>query len=249
MPHDNPGYDIESRNPGGEVARYIEVKSLTGEWTDLGAGLSARQYQEASELRGRFWLYVVEHATSDPQVYPIDDPVGKVDQFMFDDNWKRVAEPRRRVLPEIEISAADGHEPPEGTVRVPVLDADRDTVRAWEAGSSLGQSVDVTCGEARFVCRTDDGQMWAVGDPPHDRERSGRLLLVEFERNGRIESAIGWYRVFTNERRVAVEIAPEPYSDQPMMLFPDYEADIAVLGEVLGRAVPSGEAPGRIGGT
>lgn len=237
MPHDNPGFDIESRNPSGEVARYIEVKSLTGEWTDLGAGLSARQYQEGSERRGQFWLYVVEHATSDPQVYPIQDPVGKVDQFMFDDNWKLIAGPRRRALPEIEVLAAGGHEAPEWKFSVPVLEAGRDSVRAWEAGNSLGESVDVAAGEVRFVCRTGDGRLWGVGDPPHDRDRSGRLLLVEFERNGRVESAVGWYRVFTNEGRVAVEITPEPHADEPMMLFPDYEVDVAVLGEVLGRGV------------
>src|SRR5207247_1331861 len=32
MSHNNPGYDVESRDASGKVVRYIEVKSFSGMW-------------------------------------------------------------------------------------------------------------------------------------------------------------------------------------------------------------------------
>ena len=60
MPFTHPGYDIESKDATGKVTRYIEVKSLSGEWGSLGAALSKPQFDKAVELREAYWLYVVD---------------------------------------------------------------------------------------------------------------------------------------------------------------------------------------------
>lgn len=92
MEHHNPGYDVESSGADGQVLRYIEVKSLAGDWTEFGVSVTPRQMDEARGRRELFWLYVVERAQSeDFAVHPIQDPWTKVDQFMFDDPWKLVA--------------------------------------------------------------------------------------------------------------------------------------------------------------
>jgi hypothetical protein len=39
-----------------------------------------------------FWLYVVENADSTtPSVYPIQNPAGLAEKFIFDDGWKAVS--------------------------------------------------------------------------------------------------------------------------------------------------------------
>lgn len=93
MPHTNPGYDIESSSAQGKIERYIEVKSLTGEWVEFGAGMTRPQFKKAQELGDKFWLYVVEYATDEEAcaIYCIQDPARKVDQFMYDDEWKKTA--------------------------------------------------------------------------------------------------------------------------------------------------------------
>ena len=92
MEHLNPGYDVESSSADGRVLRYIEVKSLSGDWTDFGVSVTPRQMDEARHRRQLFWLYVVERAQShDFVVHPIQDPWTKVSQFMFDDPWKLTA--------------------------------------------------------------------------------------------------------------------------------------------------------------
>jgi hypothetical protein len=93
MPHQNPGYDIESRNESGEIERYIEVKSLSGDWDSYGAAVTPTQFRKAQTEGDRFWLYVVEHPErSDYQISAIRNPAGKVDQFLFDDGWRAIAE-------------------------------------------------------------------------------------------------------------------------------------------------------------
>jgi len=93
MPHHNPGFDILSKDNEGNVLRYIEVKSTGAAWDDRGVGLTDRQFQEASEKGGQFWLYVVERADSDsPVLYRIQDPANTVTQFLYDDGWRELAE-------------------------------------------------------------------------------------------------------------------------------------------------------------
>lgn len=92
MAHNHPGYDIESRGADGEVERYIEVKSMTGAWDLMGSALSATQFEKARELGDRFWLYLVESASSSrARLWMIQDPARRVTQFLFDDGWKDIA--------------------------------------------------------------------------------------------------------------------------------------------------------------
>ncbi len=92
-PHNYPGYDIESRNAEGEIVRYIEVKSLSGEWTNVGAGMSKEQFGTAWIEEGKFWLYVVERASStDAKLFAFKNPAHRVVDFRFDDGWRECAD-------------------------------------------------------------------------------------------------------------------------------------------------------------
>jgi hypothetical protein len=92
MPHHNPGYDIVSESPTGEL-RYIEVKGIDGAWGERGVALSHTQFKFAQLRAGDAWLYVVEHARGplQPILTPIQAPAAKVTQFIFDVGWKAVA--------------------------------------------------------------------------------------------------------------------------------------------------------------
>jgi hypothetical protein len=93
MAHNNPGYDIESRDASGEVTRYIEVKSLSGDWRATYAVLSESQFNKGRELGDRFWLYVVERAEASTfTIHCIQNPAVRANHFMFDDGWSTVAE-------------------------------------------------------------------------------------------------------------------------------------------------------------
>jgi hypothetical protein len=95
MPKNHPGYDIESRDTSGEIERYIEVKSRSGLWGDDGVGLTSTQFSKARELGEQYWLYVVENAAQpDAQIYRIQNPAGKVEQFLYDAGWQDTAEPK-----------------------------------------------------------------------------------------------------------------------------------------------------------
>lgn len=91
--HYHKGYDIESLDEAGSK-RYIEVKSLSGDWgTRNAAGLTKPQFDAARELGDQFWLYVVERATSENfQIYCIQNPANRVNQYLFDDGWQVLAE-------------------------------------------------------------------------------------------------------------------------------------------------------------
>jgi hypothetical protein len=93
MPHNHPGYDIESCSKVGAVERYIEVKSLKGDWDTYGRGLSRSQFIKAQELKNRYWLYVVERAEQDNfRISRIQNPAGRVGEFLYDDGWRDLAE-------------------------------------------------------------------------------------------------------------------------------------------------------------
>jgi hypothetical protein len=84
-----------ARLAAGEVDRHIEVKSTAGPWDDLGVGVTADQFKHAQEVGEQFWLYVVENAQSPSRrrIWCIPNPARQVDQFMFDDGWKSLADP------------------------------------------------------------------------------------------------------------------------------------------------------------
>ncbi len=93
MPHENPGYDIESCDIAGAVLRYIEVKSIAGRWDIQGVGLSAIQFSRGHLFGEQYWLYVVERAEQlDARIYRVQDPVRRVAQYFFDDGWRDLAE-------------------------------------------------------------------------------------------------------------------------------------------------------------
>lgn len=93
MPHENPGYDIESCDIAGNVLRYIEVKSIAGRWDIQGVGLSSTQFNTGHLYKEQYWLYVVEQAEGlDARIYRIQDPAWLVDQFFYDDGWRALAE-------------------------------------------------------------------------------------------------------------------------------------------------------------
>ena len=68
------GFDLQSRHPNGEV-RYIEVKGRTG---ITGVDLTANEWRQAANHRDRYWLYVVYHCDTEPQLYRCQDPFGNL---------------------------------------------------------------------------------------------------------------------------------------------------------------------------
>jgi hypothetical protein len=94
MAHNNPGFDVTSRDDSGEVLRHIEVKSTSGEWDDMGVPLSRRQFDFAQEHPDTFWLYVVEHALDDTKarVVRIANPAIRAEEFRFDSGWAAISE-------------------------------------------------------------------------------------------------------------------------------------------------------------
>jgi hypothetical protein len=93
MDHYNEGFDVESRDADEEV-RYIEVKSLSGDWDARNAaGLTRTQFEFARDKDEAFWLYVVERATSDNyHIHCIQNPANRVNQYLFDDGWQALAQ-------------------------------------------------------------------------------------------------------------------------------------------------------------
>jgi hypothetical protein len=93
MPHSNEGYDVESYLPDGNLDRFIEVKGLSGVWSEFGVAVSRDQFRKASKEGRSFWLYVVEFALEPnrARVYPIQDPADLVDEYWFDGGWRDLA--------------------------------------------------------------------------------------------------------------------------------------------------------------
>lgn len=91
--HTHPGYDVESSSMDSKQTRYIEVKSIRGDWDSRGVKMTHTQFNKARELGDKFWLYVVERAESDTEfkIYMIQDPANRVDEFFYDLGWRKVA--------------------------------------------------------------------------------------------------------------------------------------------------------------
>jgi len=65
------GFDILSRHPESGGVRFIEVKGRAG----VGpVALTRNEYKTAERLRNDYWLYVVFHCATRPQLVPIQDP-------------------------------------------------------------------------------------------------------------------------------------------------------------------------------
>lgn len=106
MPHHHPGYDIEVKDRDAKIVRYIEVKSLSGDWGMDGAALTKPQFEKAKEFGDKYWLYVVERAQrEDYKIHPIRSPAQRVNQFIYDDGWKNLASKKVESLHEQEESS------------------------------------------------------------------------------------------------------------------------------------------------
>ena len=91
MPGLNVGYDIESTEAKGDI-RFIEVKSIAGNWGGAGVTLSFSQINVASIKKDAFWLYIVENVNErNPRLYKIQNPVKYIKGFKFNDAWKELA--------------------------------------------------------------------------------------------------------------------------------------------------------------
>jgi hypothetical protein len=86
FPHYNEGFDIHSKK--GNELRIIEVKGTRGPWDNYGVSLSPPQMLEAKKSKENYWLYVVEHASTNPKIYKIQNPYEKITSFRFDRGWK-----------------------------------------------------------------------------------------------------------------------------------------------------------------
>jgi hypothetical protein len=96
MSHSNKGYDIESYLPNGDLDRFIEVKGLSGAWTEFGVAVSCDQFRKALKEGPAFWLYVVEFALEPARarVYAIQAPADLVDEYWFDNGWRDLSRER-----------------------------------------------------------------------------------------------------------------------------------------------------------
>jgi hypothetical protein len=93
MDHFHEGYDVESRNPAGEIERFIEVKAISAAWGERGVTLSQPQFTSAQQSKDRYWLYVVENPGTPSQViHRIQNPALQVKSFAYDHRWQALAE-------------------------------------------------------------------------------------------------------------------------------------------------------------
>jgi len=97
---ENCGWDISSLK-GGQVARYIEVK---GRAADGAVALTPNEWIKAQRFGEDYWLYIVTHCKSAPQLHIIQDPASKltpseevsvVRYMVKPDDWKKATESRK----------------------------------------------------------------------------------------------------------------------------------------------------------
>lgn len=106
MPHNHPGYDVESCDPATGNVRLIEVKAINGPWSPRGVAISRTQFSAAQTHGENFWLYVVEHADDKEKakIHPVRNPAGLISQFWFDHGWRALrtdedAHPSAKFIP------------------------------------------------------------------------------------------------------------------------------------------------------
>ncbi len=91
----NLGYDIRSYDQKMNY-RYIEVKARAGEGF---VALTPNEWLMAQRLKDEYWLYVVVNASTNPELYLIQNPASKLFPDKVIDivryvikNWKEKAE-------------------------------------------------------------------------------------------------------------------------------------------------------------
>jgi len=91
-PAGNKGYDLFATDEDGHTNRWIEVKAMVGTLANYPVGMSKAQFEVAMEKGFRYWLYIVENATSEePRILKIQDPAGNARTFTFDEGWREIA--------------------------------------------------------------------------------------------------------------------------------------------------------------
>lgn len=91
----NPGFDLyrtESGRKNGKITVWCEVKGLSGKFSRVS--LTKTEFEEARKRGERYWLYIVENATSkNPNLIRIKDPAGKAERFTYrHPAWRGAAE-------------------------------------------------------------------------------------------------------------------------------------------------------------
>ena len=79
------GYDLWSE--GADGVRLIEIKTISGEWTSAGVTMSRKQMHTAFQRDERFWLYVVEHAFTQPRLWCLRNPAWIATSYTFSRDW------------------------------------------------------------------------------------------------------------------------------------------------------------------
>ncbi len=91
-PAGNKGFDLFGTDGDGHTNRWIEVKAMVGTLANHPVGMSKAQFELALEKGFRYWLYIVENATSEePRILKIQDPAGNARTFTFDAGWSEIA--------------------------------------------------------------------------------------------------------------------------------------------------------------
>ena len=85
------GYDLISRSENGEL-RYIEVKAITSIWDGWNIKLTVYQYETGKNMNNQYWLYVVENVFENPKIYTIQNPINRIRELYFKDDWKIFSE-------------------------------------------------------------------------------------------------------------------------------------------------------------
>lgn len=95
------GYDIRSREPGGGV-RYIEVKARAREGA---VELTPNEWLKAQRFRNEYYLYVVYHAATRPQLRIIQDPAAALQPAERIEVVRYVV-PREQIVQQSEVAGS-----------------------------------------------------------------------------------------------------------------------------------------------
>lgn len=100
----NLGYDILSE--GGDDVRCIEIKAGSGE---LDAVFTFNEWKTAKQLGKKYWLYIVTHVSSNPELNIIRDPASKlkisrqfvqegvIKYMIYSNEWRRVIDKTTKI--------------------------------------------------------------------------------------------------------------------------------------------------------
>ena len=79
-PAGNKGFDLFGTDDDGHQNRWIEVKAMVGTLASHPVGMSKAQFETALEKGFRYWLYVVENATSEePRILKSKTPLATLE--------------------------------------------------------------------------------------------------------------------------------------------------------------------------